>query len=71
MLAKQAQLLSDDLPEILDIDHIRDTILDESALLTWKISNLLGEQLNSPSDCPSSDDFSSANADRNISRNVP
>jgi len=63
-LAGEAQVLSTELPDIPSIEIIREKILDESALLTWSITNLLDLSSAPPSDGPSSDDFSSANADQ-------
>ncbi len=50
-----------------DIEIIRDKIMTESAKLTWKISGILKKFSPFPSDSPSSDDFSSANANQIIS----
>jgi ribonuclease HI len=65
ILSKQGQQLAEDLPEISNIEHIREKILEESVLLVWSISRLLNNS-NFSSDGPSSDDFSSANANGNI-----
>ena len=53
-----------------DIEFIRDNIMTKSAKLTLGITGLLKKFSPFPSDSPSSDDFSSANANQIISSGV-
>ena len=70
-LAEQAREQARDLlstgQNVLSHESVRERILGESASLVWEISKLLRRDTNyNPSDSPSSDDFSSSNADQII-----